>query len=126
MGRHLATAERLQSNRARRGSSRMDLRGLLRSRSGHRPSDDRKLPFGTHLEVDAQLRSYPSRIEACRLRGGLAMTTASSLRNADSRAPYNLLIVGAGPAGLAAAEAAALRGARVALIERDLLGGTCL
>jgi pyruvate/2-oxoglutarate dehydrogenase complex dihydrolipoamide dehydrogenase (E3) component len=54
------------------------------------------------------------------------MTTPPSLRNAEPRAPYNLLIVGAGPAGLAAAEAAALRGARVALIERDLLGGTCL
>jgi pyruvate/2-oxoglutarate dehydrogenase complex dihydrolipoamide dehydrogenase (E3) component len=54
------------------------------------------------------------------------MTTAPALRNAEPRVPYNLLIVGAGPAGLAAAEAAVLRGARVALIERDLLGGTCL
>jgi len=37
-----------------------------------------------------------------------------------------LLIVGAGPAGLIAAQTAARRGAKVALIERNLLGGTCL
>lgn len=39
---------------------------------------------------------------------------------------YQLLVVGAGPAGLAAAEVAAAAGARVALVERHLLGGTCL
>ncbi len=37
---------------------------------------------------------------------------------------HDLVIVGAGPAGLAAAELAARLGARVALIERDRLGGT--
>jgi pyruvate/2-oxoglutarate dehydrogenase complex dihydrolipoamide dehydrogenase (E3) component len=35
-------------------------------------------------------------------------------------------VIGAGPAGLEAAEHAAALGARVALIERDLLGGGCL
>jgi pyruvate/2-oxoglutarate dehydrogenase complex dihydrolipoamide dehydrogenase (E3) component len=40
--------------------------------------------------------------------------------------PYPLLIVGAGPAGLATARIAAFGGARVALIERGLLGGVCL
>jgi len=39
---------------------------------------------------------------------------------------YNLVIVGAGTAGLVAAHAAAGLGAKVALIERDLLGGDCL
>jgi pyruvate/2-oxoglutarate dehydrogenase complex dihydrolipoamide dehydrogenase (E3) component len=39
---------------------------------------------------------------------------------------YALVIVGAGPAGLVAAEMAAALGARVALIERHLIGGTCL
>ncbi len=39
---------------------------------------------------------------------------------------YELAIVGAGPAGLTAATTAAARGVRVALIERDLPGGTCL
>lgn len=39
---------------------------------------------------------------------------------------YNLVIIGAGPAGLVAARGAAALGARVALIERDLIGGDCL
>ena len=52
--------------------------------------------------------------------------TTSWLRNPDPRGPYHLLIVGAGPAGLLTAQAAIRRGARVALIERNLLGGTCL
>jgi pyruvate/2-oxoglutarate dehydrogenase complex dihydrolipoamide dehydrogenase (E3) component len=39
---------------------------------------------------------------------------------------YDLVVVGAGPAGLGAATAATALGARVALIERDVPGGTCL
>lgn len=39
---------------------------------------------------------------------------------------YNLVVVGAGTAGLVAASAAAGLGARVALVERALLGGDCL
>jgi pyruvate/2-oxoglutarate dehydrogenase complex dihydrolipoamide dehydrogenase (E3) component len=40
--------------------------------------------------------------------------------------PYDLLVIGAGPAGSGAAWAAAEQGYRVALIERDKIGGTCL
>lgn len=39
---------------------------------------------------------------------------------------YPLVVVGAGFAGLAAAWTAAKRGVRVALVERGLLGGTCI
>ena len=39
---------------------------------------------------------------------------------------YNLVVVGAGTAGLVSAAAAAGLGARVALIEQNLLGGDCL
>ncbi len=39
---------------------------------------------------------------------------------------YNLVVIGAGTAGLVAAAGAAGLGARVALIERDLMGGDCL
>jgi len=38
---------------------------------------------------------------------------------------YNLIIIGAGPGGHAAAEYAARCGARVAIIEKDQWGGTC-
>lgn len=39
---------------------------------------------------------------------------------------YNLVVIGAGTAGLVAAAGAAGMGAKVALIERELLGGDCL
>jgi pyruvate/2-oxoglutarate dehydrogenase complex dihydrolipoamide dehydrogenase (E3) component len=39
---------------------------------------------------------------------------------------YHLLVIGAGPAGLVAARGAAALGAKVALVERNLLGGDCL
>ena len=39
---------------------------------------------------------------------------------------YQLVVIGAGPAGLVAAAAAAGLGAKVALVERDLMGGDCL
>ena len=39
---------------------------------------------------------------------------------------YNLVVIGAGTAGLVAAAGAAILGARVALIERALTGGDCL
>ena len=39
---------------------------------------------------------------------------------------YNLFVIGAGPGGLAAAERAARYGARVAIAEQDLVGGTCV
>ncbi len=46
--------------------------------------------------------------------------------NPDPPPRYNLLVVGGGSAGLVAAAGAAGLGARVALVERDLLGGDCL
>lgn len=39
---------------------------------------------------------------------------------------YNLVVIGAGPAGLIVASGAAGLGARVALVERHLMGGDCL
>ena len=47
-------------------------------------------------------------------------------RNPDPVDMYNLVIIGAGPAGLVAARSAAALGAQVALIERGLIGGDCL
>jgi dihydrolipoamide dehydrogenase len=39
---------------------------------------------------------------------------------------YDLLVIGAGPAGSGASSTAAEQGHRVALVERDKIGGTCL
>lgn len=50
----------------------------------------------------------------------------SEWRNPRPADQYQLAIIGAGPAGLVAAHAAAALGAKVALIERELLGGDCL
>ena len=47
-------------------------------------------------------------------------------RNPDPAAMYNLVIIGAGPAGIAAARAAANLDAKVALIERAFIGGNSL
>ena len=47
-------------------------------------------------------------------------------RNPSPAPRYDLVIVGAGTAGLVAAHVAAAKGARVALVEHHLLGGTCL
>ncbi len=46
--------------------------------------------------------------------------------NRDQAGRYNLVVIGAGTAGLVAAAGAAGLGANVALIERELMGGDCL
>jgi pyruvate/2-oxoglutarate dehydrogenase complex dihydrolipoamide dehydrogenase (E3) component len=46
--------------------------------------------------------------------------------NPQPEGRYNLVVVGAGTAGLVAAAGAAILGARVALVERHLMGGDCL
>jgi pyruvate/2-oxoglutarate dehydrogenase complex dihydrolipoamide dehydrogenase (E3) component len=47
-------------------------------------------------------------------------------RNPQPPGCYDFVVVGAGPAGLLAARGAATLGRKVALIERNLLGGNCL
>src|SRR5687767_2835379 len=47
-------------------------------------------------------------------------------RNPAPQGRYNLVVLGGGTAGLVAAMGAAGLGAKVALVERDLLGGDCL
>jgi pyruvate/2-oxoglutarate dehydrogenase complex dihydrolipoamide dehydrogenase (E3) component len=47
-------------------------------------------------------------------------------RNPTPASRYNLVVIGAGTAGLVIAAGAAGLGAKVALVERDLMGGDCL
>lgn len=50
----------------------------------------------------------------------------STYKASDSSQRYNLVVIGGGPAGLATAKGAAALGARVALVEKDSLGGCSL
>jgi pyruvate/2-oxoglutarate dehydrogenase complex dihydrolipoamide dehydrogenase (E3) component len=56
----------------------------------------------------------------------LANVHPGDWRNPEPRNPYNLVVIGAGTAGLVSAVGAAGLGARVALIEKHLMGGDCL
>src|ERR1700690_166332 len=50
----------------------------------------------------------------------------ASWKNPEPAPRYNLVVIGAGTAGLVTAAGAAGLGAKVALIERHLMGGDCL
>lgn len=50
----------------------------------------------------------------------------TSWKNPEPASRYNLVVIGAGTAGLVTAAGAASLGARVALVERHFLGGDCL
>lgn len=56
----------------------------------------------------------------------LANISPADWHNPTPRNPYNLVVIGAGTAGLVSAAGAAALGARVALIEKHQLGGDCL
>src|ERR1700691_2681670 len=56
----------------------------------------------------------------------LANVRPPDWRNPRPSGTYDLVILGAGPAGLLAARGAATLGRKVALIERGRLGGNCL
>src|SRR4249920_2959806 len=47
-------------------------------------------------------------------------------QNPEPASRYNLVVLGAGTAGLVTAGGAAGLGAKVALVERELMGGDCL
>lgn len=73
------------------------------------------------ISFDATLRTPLDAYEHKRL----AEVHPEAWNNPEPSGPYQLVIIGAGPAGLVAAKEAAALGARVALIERHLIGGTC-
>ena len=55
-----------------------------------------------------------------------ALLAPDDYENPEPAGRYHLIVIGAGPAGLISAIGAAGVGARVALIERGLMGGDCL
>jgi pyruvate/2-oxoglutarate dehydrogenase complex dihydrolipoamide dehydrogenase (E3) component len=70
---------------------------------------------------DASIRTPQDAFESKRLDA----VSPEAWSNPEPTGRYQLVIVGAGSAGLAAAKAAAALGAKVALIERHMIGGTC-
>ena len=70
---------------------------------------------------DARTRAPLDAYEQKRLEA----VSPEAWNNPEPSGPYQLVILGAGSAGLAAAEAAAALGAKVALVERHMIGGTC-
>ena len=80
------------------------------------------MAVSSHVIVSA-VEVPPDDVHNARL---LAQAHPRDWRNPVPRNPYNLVVIGAGPAGLIAAAGAAGLGARVALVERHLMGGDCL
>ncbi len=56
----------------------------------------------------------------------LSLVHPADYQNPEPREKYNLVVLGAGSAGLITSLIAASLGARVALVERELMGGDCL
>ena len=67
--------------------------------------------------------SYPGAEHDQRWR---TLTFPADYRNPVPKSRYHLIVIGAGPAGLICAIGAAGLGAKVALIERQAMGGDCL
>ncbi len=86
----------------------MAIKEMLDSKTGAESTAVRVLPQDTHNETLVANVHPPDWV------------------NPQPAARYNLVVIGAGTAGLVSAAGAAGLGARVALVERELLGGDCL
>ncbi|NMM80187.1 mercuric reductase [Acidovorax sp. SRB_14] len=69
---------------------------------------------------------HRTRASAALQRESLPNMRPADWRNPPVRGRYDLLVIGAGPGGLAAARTAAAAGAKVALVERQQIGGNCI
>ena len=72
---------------------------------------------------DRAVQGYPG---ADHDRAWRELVFPADYQNPEPRGRYHLVVIGAGPAGLIASIAAAGLGARVALVERQAMGGDCL
>lgn len=84
-------------------------------------SEDQPTPIETRMEPAVELPPHDS--HNLRL---LSNVHPAHHVNPEPQKRYHLVVVGAGTAGLVSAAGAAGLGARVALIERHLMGGDCL
>ncbi len=91
--------------------------GSRRANFGHKP-EEKKKPMAYHALDVGPLDGHNDRL--------LASVRPSKWTNPKPVPRYNLVVIGAGTAGLVTAAGAAGLGARVAIVERDLMGGDCL
>ncbi|HVR80783.1 MAG TPA: mercuric reductase [Luteimonas sp.] len=70
--------------------------------------------------------TYPASADDATRRELLENLRPPQWRNPQPAPHYALVVIGGGPAGLEAARGAAEAGVRVALVERELIGGDCL
>ncbi len=75
------------------------------------------------MRQDGKHKRYPGDDDDRRWR---ELVFPRDYRNPEPRRKYHLVVIGAGPAGLVASIAAAGLGARVALVEKQAMGGDCL
>lgn len=80
------------------------------------------MPVATPQRIDVETNAPHDSLE----RERLDSVHPPGWRNPRPANRYSLVVIGGGTAGLVAAHAAASLGARVALVERALLGGDCL
>ena len=79
--------------------------------------------INTVVETQNDVRIYPEDEHNLKL---VANVHPADWQNPEPDGRYNLVVIGAGTAGLIAANGAAGLGAKVALIEKHLMGGDCL
>ena len=75
------------------------------------------------MTAHGTVQDYPGASDDRRWR---ELVFPQNYQNPEPRRRYHLVVVGAGPAGLITSIAAAGLGARVALVERQAMGGDCL
>lgn len=75
------------------------------------------------MTADRTVQDYPGASDDRRWR---ELVFPQDHQNPKPRRKYHLVVIGAGPAGLITSIAAAGLGARVALVERQAMGGDCL
>lgn len=92
----------------------------------HRSSPERAEAPTTAAPGAAEARHPVLRADDAADRRTRAHVHPPSWRNPTPAARYHLVVIGAGTGGLVTAAAAAGLGARVALVERSLMGGDCL
>jgi pyruvate/2-oxoglutarate dehydrogenase complex dihydrolipoamide dehydrogenase (E3) component len=91
-----------------------------------RPDTEPSVPVSGHTDGPFKSQTFEIHPLDGHNRKLLANVHPADRRNPTASGRYNLVVVGAGTAGLIGALGAAGLGGRVALIERHLLGGDCL